>query len=710
MFYSQLLLSKKGALGIVWLAAHCHKRLKKDQVQQTDISSSVDKILDDEVPMVTHRILAFLLLGVVRIYSKKVEYLFQDCHEVMNKLYGLKTTKSKRAGIVVSRTRYYSITLPKRFELDAFDLEHLEDHQDLVGGNVILRKQDMLADGRKSPGSKSVVPLKEKMPFSEEYTPPRDMFSSHHINQGLFAGSSSNMNNISSSGVEVVRESSFSPEDRLDPIAWVEDGDIQMHDKVTSENVKTDLQEPINKSNLVPSLEKVRGTAFSYLEDRLDPMILDEVEKEQVINDRPSDDNINSKFCGQVQDAEFGSAANKSPQGSDLVASLGLLHKSSLTRQHSPSFKMLNKPSDKGHEVEVEHVDQLRNRVNFQEDEPCDFTESADKVQVMCSKKLKRLEVASSGSVKCQIREKTPISVVVTPISKLPEVATVRTPATKERAKILIKKRKILFDSTTAVSNKVFKSWIDDPSDLKRERRDVPRTLLHAWRTRKLGHLPQSIFEPVASVDLGDLECKESNVTATQVPAGQDSIVVKPSPVVESSVGQDDVVVRSPVAHVDYEQIGDIRSPVAPGTPVAHSKSVRSHEAGAVADDDSNILEPSTSSSESFDEKRSSLSQDFKFTEGTYSFEGDGREKGTYSERTRKMESYLGKKFLEKKKQREEQVLNLSQLLAGNTKKESARLFYEILVLKTHDCIDVEQEDAYDDILVWETHKLKQAS
>lgn len=41
MFYSQLLLSKKGPLGTIWIAAHCHKRLKKDQVQQTNIVSSV---------------------------------------------------------------------------------------------------------------------------------------------------------------------------------------------------------------------------------------------------------------------------------------------------------------------------------------------------------------------------------------------------------------------------------------------------------------------------------------------------------------------------------------------------------------------------------------------------------------------------------------------------------------------------------------------
>lgn len=41
MFYSQLLLSKKGPLGTIWIAAHCYKRLKKEQVQQTNITSSV---------------------------------------------------------------------------------------------------------------------------------------------------------------------------------------------------------------------------------------------------------------------------------------------------------------------------------------------------------------------------------------------------------------------------------------------------------------------------------------------------------------------------------------------------------------------------------------------------------------------------------------------------------------------------------------------
>lgn len=41
MFYSRNFLSRKGPLGSIWVAAYCFKRLKKTQVFQTDISSSV---------------------------------------------------------------------------------------------------------------------------------------------------------------------------------------------------------------------------------------------------------------------------------------------------------------------------------------------------------------------------------------------------------------------------------------------------------------------------------------------------------------------------------------------------------------------------------------------------------------------------------------------------------------------------------------------
>ncbi|PRQ53946.1 putative rad21/Rec8-like protein [Rosa chinensis] len=49
-------------------------------------AESRDKILKDDWDVIAYRVLAYLLLGVVRIYSKKVEYLFDVCHEVLTEI------------------------------------------------------------------------------------------------------------------------------------------------------------------------------------------------------------------------------------------------------------------------------------------------------------------------------------------------------------------------------------------------------------------------------------------------------------------------------------------------------------------------------------------------------------------------------------------------------------------------------------------------
>lgn len=86
MFYSQIILAKKGPLGKVWLAAHWgDKKLGRPQIFSTDISSSVDSIVNPSVPLAL-RVSGHLLLGVVRIYSRKVKYLMHDCQEAMVKI------------------------------------------------------------------------------------------------------------------------------------------------------------------------------------------------------------------------------------------------------------------------------------------------------------------------------------------------------------------------------------------------------------------------------------------------------------------------------------------------------------------------------------------------------------------------------------------------------------------------------------------------
>jgi cohesin complex subunit SCC1 len=86
MFYSQIILAKKGPLGKVWLAAHWgDKKLGRKQVFTTDIASSVDTIVNPAVPLAL-RVSGHLLLGVVRIYSHQVKYLMRDCEEAMVKI------------------------------------------------------------------------------------------------------------------------------------------------------------------------------------------------------------------------------------------------------------------------------------------------------------------------------------------------------------------------------------------------------------------------------------------------------------------------------------------------------------------------------------------------------------------------------------------------------------------------------------------------
>ena len=46
MFYSQLILAKKGRLGNIWLAAHWDKKLTKKQVFMTNIVECVGKYCD----------------------------------------------------------------------------------------------------------------------------------------------------------------------------------------------------------------------------------------------------------------------------------------------------------------------------------------------------------------------------------------------------------------------------------------------------------------------------------------------------------------------------------------------------------------------------------------------------------------------------------------------------------------------------------------
>ena len=86
MFYSETLLSKTGPLARVWLSANLERKLSKSHILQSNIESSVSAIVDQGQAPLALRLSGQLLLGVVRIYSRKARYLLDDCNEAILKI------------------------------------------------------------------------------------------------------------------------------------------------------------------------------------------------------------------------------------------------------------------------------------------------------------------------------------------------------------------------------------------------------------------------------------------------------------------------------------------------------------------------------------------------------------------------------------------------------------------------------------------------
>ncbi|KAI6210026.1 hypothetical protein M3Y96_00283400 [Aphelenchoides besseyi] len=77
MFYARFILAKKGPLARVWLAAHLERKLSRELVFETKVDEAVEMIKKPTVK-ISLRTNGHLLLGIVRIYSKKALYVLQD--------------------------------------------------------------------------------------------------------------------------------------------------------------------------------------------------------------------------------------------------------------------------------------------------------------------------------------------------------------------------------------------------------------------------------------------------------------------------------------------------------------------------------------------------------------------------------------------------------------------------------------------------------
>uniref|UniRef100_A0A3Q3X4D6 Rad21/Rec8-like protein N-terminal domain-containing protein n=1 Tax=Mola mola TaxID=94237 RepID=A0A3Q3X4D6_MOLML len=87
MFYTLLFTSKRGPLAKIWLAAHWEKKLTKAHVFECNLETTIRDIISPKVKKnIGLRTCGHLLIGVVRIYSRKAKYLLADCSDAMVKI------------------------------------------------------------------------------------------------------------------------------------------------------------------------------------------------------------------------------------------------------------------------------------------------------------------------------------------------------------------------------------------------------------------------------------------------------------------------------------------------------------------------------------------------------------------------------------------------------------------------------------------------
>ncbi|XP_034393521.1 double-strand-break repair protein rad21-like protein 1 [Cyclopterus lumpus] len=85
MFYTQLFTSKRGPLAKIWLAAHWERKLTKAHIFECNLETTIKDIISPKMKLGL-RTSSHLLVGVVRIYSRKAKYLLADCSDALVKI------------------------------------------------------------------------------------------------------------------------------------------------------------------------------------------------------------------------------------------------------------------------------------------------------------------------------------------------------------------------------------------------------------------------------------------------------------------------------------------------------------------------------------------------------------------------------------------------------------------------------------------------
>ncbi|XP_073063765.1 sister chromatid cohesion 1 protein 3-like [Primulina eburnea] len=290
MFFSHTFLARKGPLGTVWCAAHLQHKLKKSHYTSTDIPSTVERIMYPEVPLAL-RMSGHLLLGVVRIYSKQVDYLYDYCNDVRITINRVFTSVNVNLPEDANHAPYHSVTLPQTFDLDAMDVDdfykdwgqdpHIKSQDDITlmdqvptGKDpyiVVSFNEDDLRDSSFTQENlaSEAVPLEDVTPPVQLDTDAVHMHGSRQSPIGIDERTIENRNPQDPPSIETMRNAkqdfhfSNSPilPDCADPDKYLEEQILK--DKETYTPVRADAVFP---EGLSPSSHRHEEHSFEHLD------------------------------------------------------------------------------------------------------------------------------------------------------------------------------------------------------------------------------------------------------------------------------------------------------------------------------------------------------------------------------------------------------------------------------------------------------------
>jgi len=782
-----------------------------------------DEILSDvQGPhRISLRILAQLLFGIVRIYSKKVYYLCHDC-EIIHQLqlrqcvepsastrgstHGVlkqvnkairagrsvaghkKTSKAKkpvhavrttevsslvsseglsvrvetevivRTSVVIREARVChdlpTFTIPKRFELDSFDLGIAEDTDDEGEDHHHSARQDILLDDER-----------------------------HHA---PYLYESYRMASCSSD----VDSTCFMPEYISVP--------CEVMHAISEANNILDLSTEADK----PGRENQNADSawFTPVKDVLPPDMMNMV-------------------------AEANYPSEKSKTGDDSISEVNMDENNG-----GSTCSMTHIPPQESHEGQnSENILENMTCGSLSANNPTIEASASDSPLGKSNKSLPgQHESLEAPVLSCETRAENELS--PSTLEPLPEGVPgpsssptfgVRTPAKTEKSQATRKRRRALYnkedyipteregrrrvrrrltwslyDEGTVLSNEMLREAINDATDLVKQRRKAPHTRLDTWKVAKVGSLPYTFLDPMipykTSISLarvsapeapensceesvrarrrlsyehtesvysckdtgstkretildaskrrkldertdidtpvgchtengpdqdGVCECDEDTAKekGTQVDGDEPSSEIPPKKGLRKSENEIPLHNGALNDQTDFEAHVSCHTesePVQGGGCECHEDTAKEKGTQIKGDEPSSEIPPKKGLHES--ENQIPLHNDAlndaldNIGEDIPIYDEHTRDEGLLnSTKTRKIASCLHQLFLDKKSKEGANSLSLNQVLEGEKRRTSATFFYETLILKSRGLVQVNQEQPYEDIILSATPQLE---